>query len=114
MLLAITIHIFWSSGYLVDYYTDMDAYKALCVNKDKPALQCDGKCILAQKIAAADQAKSQKDEAELPPIPVVSTQYMIAAFTMIFDLPNLVMYYQQYWQEPYFKSFIKTIFKPPT
>ncbi|MDH5475918.1 MAG: hypothetical protein OEX22_09535 [Cyclobacteriaceae bacterium] len=35
--------------------------KVLCINKDKPMLNCNGKCILAQKIK---KAQEQEDESK--------------------------------------------------
>ncbi len=34
----------------------------LCVNRDKPALNCNGKCYLAKRIAEAREAEQQKTE----------------------------------------------------
>ena len=36
--------------------------ETLCENKDKPALNCNGKCVLSKKLAAAE-----KEEQQLPP-----------------------------------------------
>ena len=51
---------------LIEYYTKLDAYLEQCINKNRPALQCNGQCILMQKI------KGLNGEAEtpLPPAPV--------------------------------------------
>lgn len=37
---------------LIDYYIKLDEYKAKCVNKARPSLHCNGKCILMQKLSA--------------------------------------------------------------
>lgn len=114
MLLVITIQIFWSSGYLVDSYTDLEACEALCLNKDKPDLKCDGKYILVQKIAAANQSKNQKDKSLLPPMPILSTNYVVAIFFVIFNLLNKVVIYDQIWQEHILKALFFPFFKSPT
>ncbi|TBX21694.1 hypothetical protein [Jiulongibacter sediminis] len=36
-----------------------------CVNKDKPALHCDGKCYLAQKIKESQEKESEKESLRL-------------------------------------------------
>ncbi len=41
-----------------------DISKALCINKDKPALKCDGKCFLNKTLAAS---KEDKQEKPIPP-----------------------------------------------
>lgn len=46
---------------VTDYIVRWDYYaKVLCENKDRPELHCDGKCILAQKMAAADATTPDK------------------------------------------------------
>jgi hypothetical protein len=40
---------------VVDYYVQLQQYKARCVNKSKPELHCDGTCLLAQKIKAMEE-----------------------------------------------------------
>jgi hypothetical protein len=37
---------------LVDYYVRLEEYKQRCINKAEPALHCNGKCILMQKLKA--------------------------------------------------------------
>lgn len=74
-LFAVVIHIFFSSGYLVDYYVNTDAYKARCENKALAKLNCNGKCLLAKRIAAA-QTDSSKNPA---PIPTVSPEYLFSS-----------------------------------
>lgn len=36
--------------------------KYLCVNRDKPALNCDGKCYLAKRMAAAQEKEQREAE----------------------------------------------------
>jgi hypothetical protein len=36
--------------------------KNLCVNRDRPQLNCDGKCYLAKRIAAAQEKEQQEAE----------------------------------------------------
>lgn len=36
--------------------------KNLCINRDRPELNCDGKCYLAKRIAAAREKEEQKAE----------------------------------------------------
>ncbi len=65
LLMTITVHLFYSSGFLLDYYVNSDTYKANCENIDRPELNCDGKCILALKMKSSDQSEQRK----LAPIP---------------------------------------------
>jgi len=39
---------------LIEYYANQEYFaKVLCINRDKPQLQCNGKCILMQKLKKA-------------------------------------------------------------
>ena len=64
-LLTIAIHLFYSSGFLLDYYINSASYIANCENIDRPELNCDGKCILALKMKDV----TQSDEPNFSPIP---------------------------------------------
>jgi len=37
-----------------------------CINKDKPALNCDGKCYLSQKLNATDDSKANSTHQNIP------------------------------------------------
>lgn len=37
---------------LVDYYVQLEAYKARCINKTRPEMKCNGQCILMQRLKA--------------------------------------------------------------
>lgn len=42
-------------GYVADYLMDYERYAyALCENKNRPELNCNGKCVLAEKLALQD------------------------------------------------------------
>ena len=103
------MHMFLSSGYVVDYIMNMESYMEQCENKDKPILQCDGKCLLAEKIAAT-QAPADGDAVVIVSL---SIEYIIGAFepdlfppvietTNAADLPSL---YHFVWSP--------TLLKPP-
>lgn len=49
---------------LVEYYANYDFFATvLCINKDKPKLACNGKCILMQKLKnVANDTNSQSTE----------------------------------------------------
>ena len=52
---------------LVEYYVKWDQYQANCINKAKPELQCNGQCILMQKIKAST---GEQNSPIAPPAPV--------------------------------------------
>src|SRR5205085_1919482 len=52
---------------LIDYYANRDFFaEVLCINKDKPALHCNGRCVLMQKLKAA--AREETPAGPLPKI----------------------------------------------
>ncbi len=114
LLGGVFTHLFYSSGFLIDYYVNTDAYKELCENRDKPMLNCDGKCILAQKIEAANREKGGDQESTVPPIPIISLQYLPSYFWQGFDTTISLIIHQGHWQEPFLKTLVYTLLKPPT
>lgn len=60
MLIVISLSVF-AQGVVVLHYYINKAYiaKNLCENRSRPMLHCDGKCVLAKKLAA--QEKEQQD-----------------------------------------------------
>lgn len=51
LLLLFSAYSFHSSYIIISYFTQYASYKAACVNKEKPALHCNGKCALYKKLA---------------------------------------------------------------
>lgn len=39
---------------LIDYYVKLSEYQQACVNRSKPQLHCNGKCVLMKKLKAWD------------------------------------------------------------
>ncbi len=51
---------FTQAYYLIDYQFRKDFIaKALCVNKQKPQLNCNGKCYLAKRLKATEEQESK-------------------------------------------------------
>ncbi len=76
-------------------------------------LNCDGKCILAKKIATAQEQKNQTNDPTTPPIPHISLQYLPGIFQMNFDRYSREVIHGSLWLDPNRKSFIIKPFKPP-
>ncbi|SHK82700.1 hypothetical protein SAMN04488028_109112 [Reichenbachiella agariperforans] len=49
--------IYMDFGMRQDYIAEV-----LCINRDKPMLNCDGKCYLAKKLQAAQEQQEQENE----------------------------------------------------
>ena len=62
MLGALLVQVF--SGYVLkaDYAINRAIYLQNCVNKEKPALQCKGKCQLTQKMQEAEKEQQRAAE----------------------------------------------------
>ena len=56
------LHTFSSLFINVDYLVNMEQIiLEYCVNKDKPELQCNGKCHLAKELADDDNRKGEEE-----------------------------------------------------
>ena len=112
LLISITVsstltRLFYFAGYELnkDYIA-----KELCVNKDKPALNYNGKCFLSKKIAEAEkkqqsaERKTQKD--------LTQQHVVISGFKILFfadkSIPEYPSYSKHYSITKYF-----SIFHPP-
>jgi hypothetical protein len=45
----------------VDYQINLSDYIAMCINKDKPQLHCDGQCVLMKKIREKEKEETKKN-----------------------------------------------------
>ena len=100
---------------LVDFKIHQDFIaKVLCINKDKPMSNCNGKCILAQKLKKAEEPQKKEFPAALKErleinlyltdIFIVNTESRLVAENNINLFKN----------DPFFKSNFSTeVFHPP-
>ena len=59
-LLAVLLQTFSKDFVVLDYYINTDSYAKNCVNKEKPKLQCKGKCQMMKK--AREEEKKEQDK----------------------------------------------------
>lgn len=78
LMLCLSNQMFLAAGYMIDYYADIESYKAQCINKDKPALQCDGQCLLSEKIAATQETNHSDQSVNIN----FNLEYLAGAFQM--------------------------------
>lgn len=96
----------------VEYAINYDYIsKVLCINKDKPALQCNGKCQLMLKIA------EQQDD-DFKSLRILSKDYPIG-FIQFIEVPKktLITLHKKTlfsYNQTYSYLFEKSIFHPPT
>ncbi|MBA4745023.1 MAG: hypothetical protein H2058_07180 [Muricauda sp.] len=98
------------SSMYVYYSLDRDGFiEQLCENKDKPELNCDGKCMLAQMLRA--QAEDEE------PMPVIGWDEVRVFFMEIpsYNIPNSIEDNPNsfYYSESYSYRFSDTLIKPP-
>lgn len=46
---------------VMDYEIHLPEYLSKCINKDKPELHCNGKCVLMEKIKEKEQNEAKKN-----------------------------------------------------
>lgn len=74
---------------VLNYYVDYDYIIAeLCENKDKPVLQCNGKCHLAKELKKANDGIDQEQTA--PPLNM--KEYPVAPFFAQTILPQKTLF----------------------
>ena len=49
-------------GYVADYYINYQSYLENCENKDQPRMQCNGRCLLMEKLNQSDEHNSQSEQ----------------------------------------------------
>jgi hypothetical protein len=94
----------------VYYSLDREGFiEQLCENKDKPELNCDGKCMLMQML----RAQAEDDE----PMPVIGWEEVLVFFMEIpgCNLPdsNENEIAPFYYSDSYSYRFSDTLIKPP-
>lgn len=88
--------------------------KVLCINRDKPEMHCNGKCVLAKRV----EAEEQKEKSELPQ--KLKKQYEVLYCIEQFSPSNLAMNVwaakpvkSHFQNRPFTSPFFKGIFQPP-
>lgn len=112
LLGAIFVQTFQKELIFADYYLDTEAYAALCENKARPEMNCNGHCQMAKKMEQTDQQDKQAPQAQIKLIDVVFctedvfhfSPYMVAAVKILYaEFPVLKT-----------SGFSKAMFHPPT
>ncbi len=108
LMASVTLtRLFYFAGYQLnrDYIA-----KELCINKDKPALNCNGKCFLSKKIAEAEkkkQSSERKTQKDLSQQNVV-----ISEFKTVF-LTNETLPSHPYYLKKRTITISSSVFHPP-
>jgi hypothetical protein len=66
LLFAIMVQTFHKAIIVIDFYRNQDYIaKNLCENRFRPQLHCDGHCLLAKKLQAAEKKEQHNPESKL-------------------------------------------------
>lgn len=88
--------------------------KVLCINRDKPAMKCNGKCVLKQRIKADEEEEQKEMLQKLKGQKEVL--YCIDNFNWPIECPNKADNRQKKtfpFPTPFTLVFVKGIFRPP-
>jgi hypothetical protein len=88
--------------------------KVLCINRDKPERQCNGKCVLMQRI----KAEEEKEKKEIPQKLKAQKEvlYCLGNLSWQIERPNEFKNQQKKTfphQTPFTSAFVTDIFRPP-
>ncbi len=90
--------------------------KTLCVNKDKPKLSCNGKCVLAKQIKASNDIEENQSPSKIKE--TKELLYCCNAIGGMFDIPTLIatelLSQKNIFEQVFFSSdYVNDIFIPP-
>lgn len=97
---------------VLDYVINQDYIaEVLCINKDKPMLNCDGKCYLAQMIQDQQNQDQHQDipSADLREYPIGFITILNCTFIKSTSQTMLVTFYENINE----KQYIPAVFHPP-
>ena len=115
MITAMMLPSLLKIGVLIDYKIHYDfIVKILCINKDEPIAECNGKCYLSTQLKNVD--KQEDNPASIPKI--INLEILYCYFNNSIDFLKQPNAYSSncvvpYDNEFYNSSFIPDIFHPP-
>jgi hypothetical protein len=96
---------FQNSLYFIDYQINKDYYEALCINKQKPELDCYGKCQVKKEAQKEDSPISNiKYSFEVNILPVKSTEFIIKKPLFFVDKTKIVSINHNFTLDGYLKN----------
>ena len=83
-LLAFLMQSFSKDFVVLDYYINTDSYAKNCVNKEKPKLQCKGKCQMMKKV----KDETKKDQGQSDGNTRIKRDVFLSSKSFFPSLPN--------------------------
>jgi len=116
MLLTLALRPIYYFGQVLYYELNIDyIIETYCINKDKPTLQCNGKCHLAKQLEVVSQSDTNNE----------TTFNIVVSFYPVFynTYPNIIfkkaLFIKQiketfFYNRNYFFTFINRCYRPPS
>lgn len=105
----------------MNFYLNQKEIAAIeCENKDRPEMNCNGKCYLAKQLEKADnelEHKKEKQEHSISILKLIETSVFVENWKLKFEVPafntekELASYY---YSSSYYLLLKSDIFHPPT
>ena len=83
MLIALISQTFSMAMVMGDYLLRTESYAALCINKDKPEMHCNGHCQMTKKMQEENNSDKNNPQTNLD----ISVVYFVSDFVTI-ELPE--------------------------
>lgn len=61
LFIALLMQSFYRGMLTLDYELNLPEYLAKCINKDRPELNCNGQCVLMQRIKSKEKEETKKN-----------------------------------------------------
>lgn len=113
LIFALLIMTFPKAFVLTNFYLNRGEYAALCINKDKPQMHCNGQCQMNKQLNQVDHQESQNPEKAIQSIPQVVLFVQQPGTYEFSDLQNIKKEYG-IMPVPSLKSHPHHLFRPPT
>lgn len=98
LILVLLLPLLGKMGIWLHYQSNLRYYaEVLCRNQDRPELNCDGQCILAERLAATQPQEPAQPAAQL-------LQFELSAFTATEPLPVFPLCQASFARVPGFHS----------
>jgi hypothetical protein len=113
LLISLILLQTFSKGLLIlDYKLNKDfIYKVLCINQDRPALQCEGRCHLNKKLQKAQETESKTTHSSVSSLEII---WFYQPYASVHLRPSITSKKQIFpYQVSYQFSFLTDTFHPP-
>lgn len=112
LLVALTLQSFYRSVMTLDYQIHLPEYLAKCINKDRPALHCNGQCVLMKRIKEKEKQETKKNMV----VYEYSALYLHKEHTVFVSYPSYEEIANQsfpHYTADYLFDYTNTVFRPP-